>query len=288
LTEAYLRWPDISADLRSAIQRVRTAFIPQLDVLQASYVNEAKAAIDNKIDLVKLENDLKSIPIAGGMSLYDWCTGFIGSGDAIAKLLGERAAKPANSAHRRSASSAVSARRSQMKSPRTKPCQQTSMQASSAISTSCTTCAPMHWLLHTAPTRRYLPRHNPQKGTAEHPRTRPIGIGHVRHHLHVRTFGLQGVRHHLHVRTVGHKGSSPSPRCANGRARGVFGIIAVCERSGTKCLRHYLQVRTVGLRGVQHHRRVRTVGLHADGDDPSRQSAVISTRPPREKPHSSA
>jgi hypothetical protein len=40
---------------------------------------------------VKLENDLKSIPIAGGMSLYDWCTGFIDSGETIAKLLSERA-----------------------------------------------------------------------------------------------------------------------------------------------------------------------------------------------------
>ena len=91
LTEAYLRWPDISADLRNAIERVRFAFVPQLDVLQASYVNEAKAAIDNKNDLVKLENDLKSIPIAGGLSLYDWCTGFIAGGETIAKLLSERA-----------------------------------------------------------------------------------------------------------------------------------------------------------------------------------------------------
>ena len=91
LTEAYLRWPDIPANVRSAIERVRAAFIPHLDVLQASYVNEAKAAIDNKHDLVKLESDLKSIPLAGGLSLYDWCTGFIGGGEMIAKLLSERA-----------------------------------------------------------------------------------------------------------------------------------------------------------------------------------------------------
>lgn len=91
LTEAYLRWPDVPANVRSAIQRIRAAFIPHLDRLQASYVNEAKAAIDNKNDLAKLENDLKSIPIAGGLSLYDWCTGFIGGGESIAKLLSERA-----------------------------------------------------------------------------------------------------------------------------------------------------------------------------------------------------
>lgn len=91
LTEAYLRWPDISANTRGAIERVRAAFIPQLDVLQASYVNEAKAAIDNKNDLGKLETDLKSIPIAGSLSLYDWCTGFIGAGESIATLLSNRA-----------------------------------------------------------------------------------------------------------------------------------------------------------------------------------------------------
>lgn len=91
LTEAYLRWPDIPATLRGSVERVRNAFIPRLDVLQASYVNEAKAAMDNKIDLVKLETDLKAIPIAGGLSLYDWCTGFIGAGESIAKLLSDRA-----------------------------------------------------------------------------------------------------------------------------------------------------------------------------------------------------
>lgn len=90
-TEAYLCWPDISADVRGAIERVRAAFIPQIDLLQASYVNESKAAIDNKNDLVKLEKDLKSIPIAGGLSLYDWCAGFVGAGESIAKLLSERA-----------------------------------------------------------------------------------------------------------------------------------------------------------------------------------------------------
>jgi hypothetical protein len=119
----------------------------------------------------------------------------------------------------------------------------------------------MHWLLHTAPTRRYLPRHNPQKGTAEHPRTRPIGIGHVRHHLHVRTFGLQGVRHHLHVRTVGHEVSSASSPRATERARGVFGIIAMCKRSALRCLRHHHRGRTNGLQGVQHLLHVRTVDL---------------------------
>jgi hypothetical protein len=93
LTEAYLLWPDVSPTMRSAIKRVREAFIPELDVLQASYVKEAKAAFDHKTDLVQLENDLKSIPIAGGLSLYDWCTGFIGEGESIAKLLSQRADK---------------------------------------------------------------------------------------------------------------------------------------------------------------------------------------------------
>ncbi|MBK9265396.1 MAG: hypothetical protein IPM54_37125 [Polyangiaceae bacterium] len=91
ITEAYQRWPDAPADLLAAVARVRAAFVPQLDVLQASYVNEAHAAMDNEVSLTNLEADLKAIPIAGGLSLHDWCAGFVASGKDIAKLLGERA-----------------------------------------------------------------------------------------------------------------------------------------------------------------------------------------------------
>lgn len=91
LTEAYLRWPTIPADVRAAITRVRSAFVPQLEVLQASYVNEANAAMGHKQDLITLEADLKMIPIAQGLSLHDWCMGFVAAGESIASLLGDRA-----------------------------------------------------------------------------------------------------------------------------------------------------------------------------------------------------
>lgn len=91
LTEAYLRWPNIPADVRAAVMRVRSAFVPELDVLQASYVQEAHAAMNNKARIDELEADLKSIPIAGGLSLHDWCMGFVAAGESIASLLGDRA-----------------------------------------------------------------------------------------------------------------------------------------------------------------------------------------------------
>lgn len=91
LTEAYLRWPEIPVDVRGAIQRVRAAFIPDVDLLRAPYAEEVDAAVKHKADLATFEADLKSIPIAGGRSLYDWCAGFVAQGETLGKLLSQRA-----------------------------------------------------------------------------------------------------------------------------------------------------------------------------------------------------
>ena len=91
LTEAYFYWPDIPADVRSAIERIREAFIPDVDLLRAPYIEEVDAAVKHKADLVTFESDLKSIPIAGGLSLYDWCAGFVAKGEALGELLSQRA-----------------------------------------------------------------------------------------------------------------------------------------------------------------------------------------------------
>lgn len=91
LTEAYLRWPNVPANVRASIERVRAAFIPDVDMLRAPYAEEVEAAAKHKGDLVTLESDLKSIPIAGGLSLYDWCAGFVEQGEAIGTLLSQRA-----------------------------------------------------------------------------------------------------------------------------------------------------------------------------------------------------
>ncbi len=91
LVQAYQRWPQVPPDVLAAVKRVQAAFVPELDDLTASYVLEAEAAIKHKADLQTLEADLKLIPIAGGLSLYDWGQGFVAGGDLLGVLLSQRA-----------------------------------------------------------------------------------------------------------------------------------------------------------------------------------------------------
>jgi len=91
LTEAYLRCPDMSPEVRATIERIRGTFIPELDLIRAPYADEVAAAIRHKEDLVTLESDLKSIPIAEGLSLFDWCAGFVSKGEQLGALLSQRA-----------------------------------------------------------------------------------------------------------------------------------------------------------------------------------------------------
>ena len=93
LTEAYLRAPDVPPHIRSAIERIRDTFIPELDLIRAPYADEVAAAIRHKHDLVTLETDLKTIPLAGGSSLFDWCAGFVAKGEELGSLLSQRADK---------------------------------------------------------------------------------------------------------------------------------------------------------------------------------------------------
>jgi len=91
LVQAYQRWPQVPPDVLAAVKRVQAAFVPELDDLNASYALEANAAIKHKADLQTLEADLKLIPIAGGLSLYDWGKGFVAGGDLLGTLLSQRA-----------------------------------------------------------------------------------------------------------------------------------------------------------------------------------------------------
>lgn len=91
LTEAYLRCPDVSPEIRDAIERIRETFIPELDLIRAPYADEVAAAIRHKEDLVILEADLKAIPIAQGATLFDWCSGFVSKGEELGALLSQRA-----------------------------------------------------------------------------------------------------------------------------------------------------------------------------------------------------
>ena len=91
LTEAYVRCPKVSAPVRAAALRIRAAFVPQLDELRASYVDEAHAAMDHKKQLATLKADLQLIPIAEGLTLLDWAQGYVGAGEHIGSLLSQRA-----------------------------------------------------------------------------------------------------------------------------------------------------------------------------------------------------
>jgi hypothetical protein len=90
-TEAYLRAPNLDAKLTEAALRIRAAFIPQLAELNAAYADEAAAAVRRKDDPEALKADLMLFPIAGGGTLHDWTVAFVGKGQALSKLLSQRA-----------------------------------------------------------------------------------------------------------------------------------------------------------------------------------------------------
>jgi hypothetical protein len=90
-TQAYERWPNVPPEVLAAIKRIQAAFITSLDDLKASYTVEAHVAIQHREDLQTLEADLKLIPVAGGLSLYDWAMGFVVGGDLVGTLLSQRA-----------------------------------------------------------------------------------------------------------------------------------------------------------------------------------------------------
>jgi len=91
ITEAYLRSPKTSVEVREAAAKIRDAFIPELEQLRAPYVDEVHAAMQHKKDIVELEAELKLIPIADGLTLHDWALVFVASGERIGALLGQRA-----------------------------------------------------------------------------------------------------------------------------------------------------------------------------------------------------
>ncbi|MDI3284480.1 hypothetical protein [Polyangium sp. 15x6] len=91
VTEAYMRCPKVPAHVRAAVERVRAAFIPQLDDLRASYVEEAHAAFEHRKQIEELKADLQLIPIADGLTLLDWAEGYVGAAEQIGALLSQRA-----------------------------------------------------------------------------------------------------------------------------------------------------------------------------------------------------
>ena len=83
--------PTLPASLKQAAADVQKTFVPQLEILRASYPDEAAAALDKRPELVRLKAELKSLAVPGGGTLLGWMTSFINAGDDIDKLLRERA-----------------------------------------------------------------------------------------------------------------------------------------------------------------------------------------------------
>jgi hypothetical protein len=91
LCRAIAAHPTLPAALKQAAADAQSTFVPQLDVLRASYPDEASAALDNRPELTRLKAELKSIATPGGGTLHDWIKSFITAGDEIDKLLRQRA-----------------------------------------------------------------------------------------------------------------------------------------------------------------------------------------------------
>lgn len=90
-TEAYVQHPGTPANILEAAKRIRAAFIPTLDDLNASYAAEAKASMDKAPSLAELKNDLELFPVVGGQTLYQWVEAFLAEGSKIDDLLSSRA-----------------------------------------------------------------------------------------------------------------------------------------------------------------------------------------------------
>lgn len=90
-TAAVLRHPDATPQMLDAARKIRAAFIPSLDVLQARYDVEAKAAKDNEARLTTLAPELQMLPSPTGGTLHETATSFIEEGKKLDVFLSSRA-----------------------------------------------------------------------------------------------------------------------------------------------------------------------------------------------------
>lgn len=90
-TESYVRAPGTAAAVVEAAQRIRGRFIPAMSALNASYADQADAALERKKVLEANRADLESFPLAGNKTLFDWVQGFLDAGEQIHTLLSNRA-----------------------------------------------------------------------------------------------------------------------------------------------------------------------------------------------------
>lgn len=92
-TEAYLILPGAPEEITAAARRIRAAFIPRLDELGESYASEAARAQARRAEAESLKADLKLFPVVGGKALDRWVDAYLGAGERLSDLLGQRADK---------------------------------------------------------------------------------------------------------------------------------------------------------------------------------------------------
>jgi len=88
--EAIIRNPLLPIPVKRSAQRVRDTFVPRLDVLRESYADQAAAALENREELTRLENDLKALPVPLGGTMLEWATAFVERGETMHRLLSDR------------------------------------------------------------------------------------------------------------------------------------------------------------------------------------------------------
>ncbi|MBI5479495.1 MAG: hypothetical protein HY906_11595 [Deltaproteobacteria bacterium] len=91
LSRAYEELPEATPALKAAAVRLREALVPRLGELRRTYPDEAAAAMVRHAELPKYEADLKQFPVAGGKTLLDWATAYVGHGEHLHELLTARA-----------------------------------------------------------------------------------------------------------------------------------------------------------------------------------------------------
>lgn len=91
LTQAYAYLPDLPDALREAAQRIQQLFVPSLDLVTASYADEAARSKQLRTALTEHGALLALFPVVGGADLQGWVEGWLKSGESLASLLEERA-----------------------------------------------------------------------------------------------------------------------------------------------------------------------------------------------------
>jgi len=93
ITEAALRHPRLSKELKAAAGRIRDAFVPKLAELIATYQDEAARAKARRKQVAARDDDLRLFPVPGdpGHTLLDWVNDFLDQGEALDELMSQRA-----------------------------------------------------------------------------------------------------------------------------------------------------------------------------------------------------